>query len=306
MVVSIAAVLLGLGAAGYLSLARGFGRTGLAASMASVARQARNFALEERAFTRIVYDEEKRALFAVGFRTVGAWHFEEDDERGAYGRDCSVNGGRYRRGKVGSCIALNMEGESGDHVDCGRESLWELPAGLMVEVWVFPVVEGEKQILFSKGSSYWLRLTQEGFLEGGSGKTTVSTEPYRLPALRWSKVALVLEPPWAEVCVDDMIRGSGEIEKLKRDRDASLLFGSPKTPFYGWLDEARVLAVVRGEEVQIPPGAKTVENSPPWFNPGGRLDIGACGTSSSFVIDLEGKHLGFRVASTGEVEEVRE
>ena len=305
VVIAIVTTLLGLGAAGYLSLARGFGLKGLSMSMSSVARQARNFALEERAFARLDFDREKHTLVAVGFRTVGAWHFEEGDQSGAYGRDCTVSGGEYRRGKVGSCIALNMDGESDDYIDCGQESLWELPSGLMVEAWVFPVVEGKEQTVFSKGISYWLKLTKDGFLRGGSGKAAFSTEPYRLPLLRWSKVALLIEPPEAEIYVDGIIRGSGEIEKLKRDSDAPLRFGSARAPFYGWFDEARVLAIAKGERLRLPPQAKVVENSLPWFNPGGRLDVGMCGTSASFVVDLDGKRIGFRVASTGEIEEVR-
>lgn len=306
MVVAIVVTLLGLGAAGYLSLARGFGLRGLSSSLASVARQARNFALEERAFARVEFDEERRTLVPVGFRTVGAWHFEQDDESGAYGRDCAIEGGEYRPGKVGSCIALNMDGGGDDYIDCGEEELWELPSGLMVEVWVFPVVEGKEQRIFFKGSSYWLKLTKEGFLEGGSGRETVSTAPYRLPVLRWSRAALLLEPPWAEVYVDNIMRGSNEMEKLKRDRKAGLRFGSTRKPFHGWLDEARVLAVVRGEELQLPVEAQVVENSLPWFDPGGRLDVGTCGTSAGFVIELRGKRIGFTAASSGEIEELRE
>lgn len=254
--VTIIVALLGMGTAAYLGLQRNLKGEGALSRLESTLRQARNFAVGSRTFSQVRLDPKTGKVYAVGFKILGQWHFEDEKFTGAFGRNASVQGGSLdSRGKLGRCVRL--EGTRGAHVELG--SRYDFTGGGHIEAYFFPLRTGVDQMLFAKGRHVRLALDKEGLLHATVRKIHCSSGAYRLPPYRWSKVAI----RWIThetngtglttlvILVDDIERGRASGAGIVQTKKV-LTISSPKLPFAGLIDEARALGAVHGASWQWP------------------------------------------------------
>lgn len=249
VVIGIISLLMGLGVAGYMGLRRNLEGEGALSGLESTLRTARHTALFSSTFSQVRIDTKQKAVYAIGFKMLGMWHFEDAKFTGAFGVDASVEGGeRDPAGKIGSGVLLNDV--RGAHVQLGKK--YDFKQGGHVEAFFYPLQLGNDQTLFAKGSHLGLRLDKEGILQARVRKASCNSGSYALPSHRWSKVAVqwITRGQGADalteitILVNDIERGRGSGDGAVTSKKV-LTLSDPKMHFYGLVDEARVLGAVQ-------------------------------------------------------------
>jgi type II secretory pathway pseudopilin PulG len=272
VVISIIGALMAIGAGVWIKFRAASTGQEAYARLAALARRARVFALEESTDSRLVLDVKKRAFYAEGLRLVGMWHLEgaTDSRRpwleaGFAGRELTVAGGFYQdpdrsnapvRGYRGGAVRFNGPG-------CliMADEAFVFPAGGELSCYLYPendsAATGQRQLLWSRGKELEVLINAAGELSARSGSVSLTTEGYRLPALRWSQVAFFFSPAELRLAVDGVVRGRTSPGDLpgKKEEQLPLVFGDDRTagfPFVGTVDEPALRRVAREAEYQLP------------------------------------------------------
>lgn len=294
VVCSLLAIIMGMGAAFLGSMNRVLAVEAEKARLDALVRQAHNTAASENARAWLILDPETNRVEVRAMVTVAQWHFEDKDLTG-YNRagDEQVKPGNARlsepgQGKIGRCLVF-----SGDRngASLGESHLFDLPAGVAVEAWVFPY-DGSGATLFQKGNGLALKL-ENGYLEGSlRGLGTVNSRRRNLPVPenRWTHVALSFDGRTLEVRVNEAL---GDVfpapekdrrkKKEKPAREEELRYKpDEKKPmeigrgFRGRMDEVRVAGVLYPGRYDLDAAVRIDEERTDaltvHFAPGGWLD----------------------------------
>ncbi|MFW6163001.1 MAG: LamG-like jellyroll fold domain-containing protein [Planctomycetota bacterium] len=290
---AIMAGLLLVGVGTYWRMTRGLALRAAVSDVEAAMRGARAFAVHERSPVVIVLEPEPQEAFdliqrlqARGKRTVGCWHFEQDQIdgstlHGALGQTGAIDGvASSVPGKIGR--ALSFDGTS-TAISVTSSYLHEIRDGVFVEACVrpdpdglatgavLPIVSkaGDGGNPFSLALNYQRTASQDLFRLEGSVRTEAGAYSARTDALvragEWTQVALsyvhdaldeagdpagvVLRINGQEVELFDATAGAGE---LVRNTAPMLIGKEGGAHFKGHLDELKIGSLVQGELYSLP------------------------------------------------------
>ena len=149
VVVSLISLLLGLGITVLARLSYRWGFEANIMRAQSIIRGARNFALTNEASSEVHIIPLENRIFALGEKTVAQWHFEEittgsdggEVVVGAFGMEGTVVNADPVLGKTGNGLEFGARDGLGirdSYVDCGNLPAFTPPAGIVIDVWIFP------------------------------------------------------------------------------------------------------------------------------------------------------------------------
>ncbi len=149
VVVSIVALLLGLGISILSKLSYRWGFEASVMQAQSLIRGARNFSLTNETSSEVHIIPQENKIISMGEKTVAQWHFEDgsiDSDGsgvvvGAYGISGTVTNAYSVPGRTGYALqfgtgqGLNIQDS---YVDCGNNPAFMPPAGIVIEAWIYP------------------------------------------------------------------------------------------------------------------------------------------------------------------------
>lgn len=301
VVIALLATLMAIGAGGWIISSRRYREQGVAAQVDVVIRQARNNALFSGAPSYVEFDTRSAAprLIPWGYDLVAMFHLEESgrEATGGRGNRAFINNCLSTDGKIGRCVATgfvrNNQGVKG-FVECLPNPDYDCEDGGMLEAYILLEFDNirQTQYVFNKADAYALFVNGDGYLSGRVGSQTLEATTFLMPVRRWTKVGMIWDRYSIRLLVDDAIVVVGEGSKTPLN-DHPLTIGDRDAPVLGRIDEARVLAAVRGQPFELPRGAKLVHNAAPWngafFMPDGSLDLRYHPGAVKVELTLEGK-----------------
>ncbi len=144
IVVSIITLLLGIGVTVLSRLSYRWGFEASVMRVQAVIRGARNFSLTNEAPSEVHVIPRENTIYAIGEKTVAQWHLEDaagGETTGAFGVSSQVVNAYPVNGKTGSGLEFGT-GEglkvADSYVDCGNLPIFTPPAGIVIDVWVYP------------------------------------------------------------------------------------------------------------------------------------------------------------------------
>ncbi|MCE9582933.1 MAG: prepilin-type N-terminal cleavage/methylation domain-containing protein [Planctomycetes bacterium] len=246
VVMSIIAVLLGVGMAMMSESNKDMGLRAARGSVLGMCRFARTAARNTRAPVSIRIDPGGKFLTTVVRRPMGAWHFEEDSLVGALGHTATLAGGKLTDdGRIGRAVAFS---DSGGNIDCGNVAMYSTDQGLIVEIWYRPKLHKKDRVLVQKSGEFGLAISRFGYVQGFVGveaqRVSIAMTDAPLPEGRWSKVSLLWDGTGLTLAVNDhpLARKTGKATFAMGD--APVMIGTKEFPLDGWVDELRVDALL--------------------------------------------------------------
>ena len=144
VVLAVFVLLLGLSAGAYLTFRKDMEVRGAAGRITALIQAAHNSALSERQRTFIVEENifvsgnlERSRISSFGLKTVGLWHFDDEDKivsdgvSSGYGGDIQVQGAVPVQGRIGSGLKLDV-----GSLTCPANPDFSPPEGVAAEMWV--------------------------------------------------------------------------------------------------------------------------------------------------------------------------
>lgn len=255
--------------------------------------------------SRVLRRSRSNRARAVGFKTVGLWHLEASDpDYGFLGRSCSVENCEIPYGKVGTAALLNYGSKTAKSrirahpAPDDASDPFALATGGRISLWVHALPSNKSSFLFKRDKSYELRVGPDGTLQGSVGGTLVDAA-YVLPLGRWVHVAFTFKAGYAEIAIDDVVRGWSECPGLSPPEKGELVFGEG---FTGLLDEIRVQRRVIGQELEIPDDFEIKGPKEVFFDHRGRLDPTMHTKAVTFLLTRDRQEAGFTVTLDGQIE----
>lgn len=262
VVITLLGALLGLGVGAWGSLAS---PDSLAAGrIRDALRAAHLLAQREGLPASVVVDAEGGAVWALGLRAAGNWHFEDDAGSG-WPVPASHPAATLRPdGVLGSALVL---GEDAALVVPELPPAAGGPEGFGVEVFLAPQAEPRPMTLLERPGAWELRLDEDGVLQvsvwlaarPAPEELRRAVPEARLPPGRWSRLAVLYDGRSLHVEVDG--RRCGEDTRLPAARPMAsgggvLRAGEGLLRFRGSLDELRLFTVAAEEAAALPAGTR--------------------------------------------------
>ena len=167
VVMSIIAILLGVGLAMMSASNKDMGLRAARSGVLGVCRFAKTAARNSRAPVSVRIDPEGKYLSTVVRRPMAAWHFEDDSLQGALGHVAKITNGKVSDGgRVGRCVSFS---DAGGSVDCGNVAMFAKDQGLLVEIWYLPKLHKKDRVLIQKGGEFGLAVSRTGCLQAFVG-----------------------------------------------------------------------------------------------------------------------------------------
>lgn len=230
---------------------RGAGKDlGVDAAANQVAAQlsaAHQLSRSQNAPAAVIVDAKANTIAMLLRETVGEWHFEDPQSRGAFGKDCRIQGGSAVPGKVGQGIRLTGSAS----IQCMEVPVFAPDQGFALELWFKRQPGRGRGRLASIGTRIEVFCEPDGSFSARAGGLQVSSGNARLPLEAWCHVQLV---------------HSGRDLRLILNRNAfapvpgrmewgaaeTLLVGDPKTGPSGVVDEVRLSLVLPRDTFTLP------------------------------------------------------
>lgn len=228
-------------------------------------RAARLLAARESAPAAVIVEPERGEVYAMGLRSAGNWHFEDDAGTGWPVPARHDPGALVTPGVFGAALRLSGEGEL---------AVLDLPpaadsrAGFGVEAFLDPLPEPRPMTLIERPGLWALRLDDEDQLEVSvwldakpAPEELRRTVPEaRLPAGRFSRLAVIFDGRTLQVAVDgrrcgEDTRFPGE-RRMAPARGAPLRSGEGLQRFRGRIDELHLLSVAVERHEPLPPDVR--------------------------------------------------
>jgi prepilin-type N-terminal cleavage/methylation domain-containing protein len=274
VVIALLSTLMALAAGAWLLSKKRFEAEGAAAQIEVTIRQARNNALFSGTPAFVEFDTERGEgkrprVIPWGYQLVAMYHFEDGNKQtsGGRGNRAFLNNCIGAEGKIGRAVATGyLRGRQGvrGYVECLPNPDYDCEDGGFLEAYIYMEFEnGQPQYVFRKPDCYALFVTGKGFLAGRVGMQTAEADEFLLPLRRWMKVGMAWDHLSIRLMVQDAIVAVAEGDETPIN-DEPLFIGDPDGAILGRIDEARVLAAVRGQPFELPPNAKLVHNAAPW------------------------------------------
>ncbi|MFH0889499.1 MAG: LamG-like jellyroll fold domain-containing protein [Planctomycetota bacterium] len=260
VVMTIMAMIAGIGLAVLSHSGRQFGFQALRGEIVSLTRYTRSNAMAEKGGTTVVIDAGQKQIYSCARRTMGLWHFEDVNNKsstGAFGNNAKLQGDANIEayGRIGNGLMITTTG----YATCGTIPVVSKNQGIAIECWISPTNSAsftERTIIDLTNGNIALNPDNSVKLTYGSLTTnTASTIPYE----RWSYLSMVYESNYTD--------GSGMfsfyinntlVEQISGTANAPLgkwnfNVSSPTSPFNGMIDEVKVSIVSETERLQLEP-----------------------------------------------------
>jgi prepilin-type N-terminal cleavage/methylation domain-containing protein len=250
VVLSILGVLLGLGVGVYGTLVTP--DTVAAGRIRDTLRGARLLAQREGLPASVVVDPASAQVYALGLRSAGNWHFEDDAGTGWPVPSGCAGCTRVPRGVIGSAVRLDRDSDL--HVT-GLPASADSPQGFGVDCWLQPDAEPRPMTLLERPGQWTLHLDDDGSLivsiwlaaKPSPEELRRELPDVRLAADRFTRLTVVFDGHSLHVEADG--RRCGEDTLLPAERlmasapRAPIRTGEGLTAFRGALDELRLFTV---------------------------------------------------------------
>ena len=317
VVMTIMSIIMGIGIAFLTNTKRSSGFRSYVNQVESMARTARNFALQNHAnsYLRIYVDPDNTdqvKISPVGTRVEGFWRMEEIKNGrtfGAKNMHATVSGAQLVKGKVGNGFRFDGSGQ----LECGIHGAFQANHGVYIEAWVKPEQFGEKQILLSKKNDYRIAIDRDGqiMFQVESEKIFSGVS---LNLNQWNWVQAIFDGSFIGIRLNDQGRARRMVNiDLKPDANNPVFIGYK---FIGVMDEVKLGRYVSDGNGQIPKGVKVkITPTPPKgaqviripFDEKGNLDVNsnpklATGAVIAFKKDNNVREI--RISPNGIVEQV--
>src|SRR5436190_16620567 len=193
VVMSIIAILLGVGMAMMSESNKDLGLRATRSSVLGICRFARTAARNSRAPVSVRIDPEGKFISTVIRKPMAAWHFEDASLQGALGHSAKLTNGKLTDdGRVGKGIQF---ADNGGSLGCGSVPMVANDQGLLVEIWYRPNLHKRDRVLVQKVGEFGLGLSKLGTLQGWFGAETervgIQMTDAPLPERRWSKLSML-------------------------------------------------------------------------------------------------------------------
>jgi len=283
VVMSIIAVLLGIGMAMLTESRKDMGLRAARATTLGICRFARTGARNARAPVILRVDPAGRWLTTVVRRPMAAWHFDDGSLAGAMGHTAEIHEGKIvDDGHVGSGVlftaksASSTKTEKGGWIDGGRVPMMAPDQGLIVEVWYRPVANRTQRVLIRKSGEFGILIDKGGvpaaFVGTEANGVDLKATGAAIPESRWTKLGLMWDGKVLTLSVNDhpLARKAGTA--VFAMGDAHVTIGSQEFPLDGEVDEVRIDALIEGSRYNLPDGL-SIEGPPEIrFDATGALD----------------------------------
>ena len=294
---SLAAMLLGLGASMFMSLGKRSADQQAFAGVAQLLVRARN--ASNRFPATIVADPSQGQILAYTDEVLQELHFDRrppgpgqtaaDVVDPVTIRGCTLAGGVLEdtAGRVGGAAKL-----AGGSIDCGNSAIYDVDQGISVEAWIKPSSDTLKCDVVSRGRVF--RVTVDSSARGVAHvgvKLSLRApdgrqEPYeknveipRIRANEWVGIRAAFDRRevsiatnsgygWATRFVNAFDKDEDRARTLALDPSANLIVGAGLS---GWIDDVRIGGIRGAEPVRLPEGMSVLPGRPIRFV-GGRLD----------------------------------
>ncbi len=250
VVITLLGALLGLGLGAWGALAA---PDMLAAGrIRDALRAARLAAQREGLPSAVVVDPAAGAVYALGLRAAGNWHFEDDEGSGWPVPARHAAGALRPDGVLGSALVLRDEAEL---LVPDLPPAAGGPEGFGVEVWLAPEAEPRPMTLLERQGAWQLRLDEDGVLQvsvwldarPAPEELRRAVPEAQLPPGRLTRLAVLFDGRSLHVAVDG--RRCGEDTRLPAPRrlaaagGGALRSGKGLERLRGSLDELRLFTV---------------------------------------------------------------
>ncbi|MBI5779221.1 MAG: prepilin-type N-terminal cleavage/methylation domain-containing protein [Planctomycetes bacterium] len=261
VVISIIALITGVGLAVMSHSGRQFGFQAVRGELVSLIRYTRSNAAIEKGVSAVVIDPIKKEIYSCARRTVGLWHFEDLDgsskSSGAFGNNATLQGDAVISplGRFGHGLLIVSSGSA----DCGTIPIPSQNAGVSIECWISPTGTGplsQRTIInLSEGN---IMLDADDSVRATYGSLTVNSDPAIIPYERWSHLMMVYEPDYTSY------GGSGTLFLYLNNALVGQASGTPSvsigkknftvgTSFTGIIDEVKVALLVETDKLKLEP-----------------------------------------------------
>jgi prepilin-type N-terminal cleavage/methylation domain-containing protein len=254
VVMSIIAILLGVGLAMMSESNKDMGLRAARSSVLGICRFAKTAARNSRAPVSVKIDGEGKYLSTIVRRPMAAWHFEDDTSPGALGHYAKISGGKIADGgRVGRAVNF---ADSGGSIDCGNVELFSKDQGLLVEIWYLPKLHKKDRVLVQKSGEFGLAVSKLGCLQAYVGveanRVAIAMSDGAIPEARWSKIGLLWDGASLTLLVNDypLARKAGKATLAMGS--SPLTIGTKENPLDGWVDEVRVDALIEDSRFIMP------------------------------------------------------
>ncbi|MBI4833702.1 MAG: prepilin-type N-terminal cleavage/methylation domain-containing protein [Planctomycetes bacterium] len=279
VVITIIAMLSGVGIAFISTANKQFGFQATQGSIVSMLRSARSQAITQKEPSSVIFDLSKKEVYLLVRRNSRLWHMEDGTMgkvTGAFGNDAQFTGlielapeGRFGRG-----LAFNGAGE----VDCGKLVLKGNETSLMIDLWIYPVSQTDQIILrmpvvedeSPADSKYFLMLTDDRELVAKFGDVQTTSMKGIVPLERWSRLKMVYEArlpnlynmQWGDLKVwlnDSLVAQISGTTQAKEFNP--MMLSLQDTPFYGKMDEVKISTIAATDLTKLDPPSVEITSS---------------------------------------------
>ncbi|KAF0242116.1 MAG: hypothetical protein FD180_4099 [Planctomycetota bacterium] len=251
VVMSIIAILLGVGLAMMSESNKDMGLRAARSSVLGICRFARTAARNTRAPVAIRIDPEGKYLSTVIRRPMAAWHFEDETQPGALGHYAKITNGKLSDGgRVGRAVSFS---DAGGSIDCGNVPMYSKDQGLLVEIWYLPKLHKKDRVLVQKSGEFGLAVSKLGTLQAFVGveaqRVAIVMGDAAIPEARWSKIGLLWDGAALTILVNDFPLAKKAGKATFAMGESPLTIGSKDMPLDGWVDEVRVDALIEDSRI---------------------------------------------------------
>ncbi len=265
IVMAILSTLLGLGLGALRRLDTSARQS--VAQVKDAMRSARLFALREGVPATVIVDSEAGAVYGLGVKSAGNWHFEDADGSGWPVAALHAGGALDPDGVLGGCLRLDPETTLViDELPPGFDS----PHGFAVDVFLAPERDTRPMTVLERPGAWSLALDEAERLvvtvalqpvgslgaEGLVDRLVVEVPQDVLTPERFTRLTAVFDGRRLHVAfdgrrsVDDTLLG--EVRRMHVPADAPVSTGVDARAYRGRLDELRLGVVVVGRHAELP------------------------------------------------------
>ncbi|MEW6027654.1 MAG: LamG-like jellyroll fold domain-containing protein [Planctomycetota bacterium] len=277
VVISIIAIITGVGLAVLSHSGRQFGFQAVRGELVSLLRYTRSNAMIEKGVSAVVIDPLKKEIYSCSRRTVGLWHFEDSASTGAFGNNAQLQGdaaiAAYGRFGNGMMIV------SGGSANCGAIPFLSRMSGISVECWVSPTATtgpaGQRTVFdLSEGG---MMIDADDSIRAWFGSLSVNSNPSVIPYERWSYLMMVFEPDYTQYngagvlsvyLNNDLIAQASGNPVVTLGKKNFSVSASGGTSFKGMIDEVKIALLAESEKLTLESDITiTPESGPPFGTP---------------------------------------
>ncbi len=262
VVLSIIALIMGVGLASLSHSGRQFSFQALRGELVSLVRYTRSNATTEKGVSAIVIDPLKKEIYSRNRRAAGLWHFEDLDgsnnSTGAFNNNASLQGDALVApyGRYGNGLMIASSGSA----DCGTIPILSRDAGLSIECWISPTVisplSQRTVVNLTDGS---LTLEADDSLKATYGSLAFNTAASIIPYERWSYLMMVYEPDYTRsdgygilsLYINNTLVGQSSGNSGISIGKKNFTVSSSGASFQGMIDEVKVTLLVETEKIKL-------------------------------------------------------